>query len=137
MKIFLILAYLFFSITYYLVLKFVANDKKNNAYSMNIYSMTAYAIAGLIIGGTYFIHNPFFYEHSLWFAFGAGFLAVLGNLPYLMCLPKAPGSVVMPLMGMIYPCVAIGGILLFHEPITPKVIVGIVAGAVAIYLFNS
>lgn len=137
MKNFLILAYLFFSIAYYLILKFVANDKNNNAYSMNLYSMTAYGIAGLIIGGTYFIGHEFYYEHSLWFAFIAGFLAAMGNLPYLMCLPKAPGSVVMPLMGMIYPCVAIGGILLFYEPITVKIIIGIMAGTLAIYLFNS
>ena len=122
---------------YMVMLKKYANDSKNHPMSLTLYNIFAYSISGIILGGTYFIGNTWSFDPIVWYAFFGGVFANLGSYPYMMAMPKAPGSVIQPLLGMTYPLIAIGGLCLFHEPITIKVVLGILSGVIAIYLFNS
>ena len=122
---------------YMIVLKNYANDDKNNPYCMGIYNGFAYGIAGVLLGATYLIGNPWHFECSMLYAMAGGFFAGLGGIPYIKALPLAPGSMIQPLLGMTYPLIALGGLFIFREQITAKVIIGIACGVVAIYLFNS
>ncbi len=119
------------------ILKAYVNDSKNHPLSVSLYNMLAYGVSGILLGASYFINNTWTYDATVWYAFVGGIFAALGGYPYIFAMPKAPGSVIQPLLGMVYPLIAIGGLFLFHEPVTWKVVCGIASGAVAIYLFNS
>ena len=122
---------------YMLILKNYANDSKNHPLTMSLYNGFAYGISGILLGATYFIGNSWTFDPVAIYAFIGGIFASVGGLPYIIAMPKTPGSVLQPLIGMTYPLIAIGGLFLFHEPITMKVICGISFGFIAIYLFNS
>ena len=119
------------------LLKAYVNDTKNHPLSISLYNGLAYTVSGIILGATYFIGNTWNYDPAVWYAFVGGIFAALGGYPYILAMPKAPGSVIQPLIGMTYPLIALGGLFLFQEPMTLKVICGIACGAIAIYLFNS
>ena len=122
---------------YMIILKNYANDTENNhPLTLSIYNGFAYGITGILLGLTYFISNTWTYDPIVWYAFVGGIFANVGGLPYILAMPKVQGSVLQPLIGMTYPLIAIGGLFLFHEPVTTKVICGIACGFIAIYLFS-
>ena len=102
---------------------------------MSLYQLWAYAIFGVLMGATYFIDHPWVYSPNLWLAMVGGFFAVVGGVPYIMSMSKAPGSVIQPLMGMVYPLIAISGLIFLGEPITAKTVCGIICAAVSLFFF--
>lgn len=64
----------------------------------------------------------------------AGLLCGLGGITYFKALPLAPGGLIMPLMGLFIPVAALGCILLFHEHLGVREVIGLLCGVASIVL---
>ncbi|MBI3987644.1 MAG: EamA family transporter [Lentisphaerae bacterium] len=64
----------------------------------------------------------------------AGGLCGLGGITYFKALPLAPGGLIMPLMGLFIPVAALGCILLFHERLGVREVIGLLCGVASIVL---
>jgi bacterial/archaeal transporter family protein len=66
----------------------------------------------------------------------AGVLCAVGAVAFFRAIPKAPGSLLMPLVGL-YPVVAaLGCIVFFKEPVSLRVVLGILCAAAAAFLLG-
>jgi bacterial/archaeal transporter family protein len=66
----------------------------------------------------------------------SGILCAVGAVAFFKALPVAPGSVLMPLVGL-YPVVAaIGCLVVFREAISPRLVAGIVCASLAMVLLG-
>jgi drug/metabolite transporter (DMT)-like permease len=66
----------------------------------------------------------------------AGTLCALGAITFFKALPMAPGSLLMPLVGLYTFVSAIGCLFLFHEPISLRVVAGMLCAAGAVVLLG-
>lgn len=66
----------------------------------------------------------------------AGVLCAVGAITFFRALPMAPGSLVIPLVGLYTSLSAVGCLFLFHEPISLRVVVGIVCAGAAAFLLG-
>lgn len=66
----------------------------------------------------------------------AGVLCAVGAIAFFKALPLAPGSVLMPLVGLYTSAAAIGCLFLFHEPISLRVVAGMLCAAAAVVLLG-
>jgi drug/metabolite transporter (DMT)-like permease len=71
-----------------------------------------------------------------WWSILAGVLCGLGAVTFFVGLPKAPGSVYIPLIGLYVVVAAIGCLVFFKEPISARVIVGMICAVAAIVLLG-
>ena len=58
----------------------------------------------------------------------------MGAITFFKALPQAPGSVFLPLVGLYTVISAVGCLFLFKEPVTARVLAGILSAAVAVVL---
>lgn len=61
----------------------------------------------------------------------AGALCAVGAITFFKALPSAPGSLLMPLISLYTVVAAVACLFLFKEPVTPRLIVGILCAAAA------
>jgi len=66
----------------------------------------------------------------------SGMLCGLGAIAYFKALPLAPGSLLIPIVGLFVIVSAIGSLIFFHEPLTWRVSLGIIFAALAIVLLS-
>ena len=66
----------------------------------------------------------------------AGLLCGLGAITFFAALPKASGSVLIPLAGLYIPLAAVGCLLLLREPVSLRVVLGIACGGAAVLLLG-
>jgi drug/metabolite transporter (DMT)-like permease len=66
----------------------------------------------------------------------AGVLCAIGAITFFKAIPMAPGSLLMPLVGLSTFVSAIGCLFFFHEPISPRVILGILCAGAAVVLLG-
>lgn len=127
---------LLLNLAYFVILKFFANNENNNPIIMSIYCFLCYCLVGLIGGAVYYFHyQPVFVPLKL-LAMLNGFMVVFGNMLLIKCYKKAPGVIVNGLLGLNFTIIAVGGIILFHEPINLKIIIGIISAGLALLFFN-
>jgi drug/metabolite transporter (DMT)-like permease len=66
----------------------------------------------------------------------AGVLCGIGAITFFKALPVAPGSVLMPLIGLYVLVSAVGCLVFLHEPLTLRVIAGIGCATAAVILLS-
>lgn len=66
----------------------------------------------------------------------AGVLCGVGAITFFKAIPLAPGSLLMPIVGLFVLVSAVGCLIVFREPVTLRVIAGIFFAAVAIVLLS-
>jgi len=66
----------------------------------------------------------------------AGVLCGIGAITFFKALPLAPGSVLMPLIGLYVLIAAMGCLFFLHEPMTLRVIAGIGCATAAVMLLG-
>jgi bacterial/archaeal transporter family protein len=66
----------------------------------------------------------------------AGVLCAVGAITFFKAVPMAPGSLLMPLVGLYTLVSAIGCLFLFHEPISLRVVTGILCAGMAVVLLG-
>lgn len=66
----------------------------------------------------------------------AGILCGVGAIAFFKALPLAPGSVLMPLIGLYVLVSAIGCLFILHEPLTLRVVAGIGCATAAVMLLG-
>ena len=66
----------------------------------------------------------------------AGILCGVGAVAFFKALPLAPGSVLMPLIGLYVLVAAIGCLVFLHEPLTLRVVGGMVCATAAVMLLG-
>jgi transporter family protein len=67
---------------------------------------------------------------------GAGVLCAVGAITFFKAIPMAPGSLLMPLVGLYTLVSAIGCLFLFHEPLSLRVMAGILCATAAVVLLG-
>lgn len=72
---------------------------------------------------------------SMW-PLAAGLLCGVGAVAFFKAVPMAKGSVLMPLVGLYVLVSALGCIFALHEPVTPRIIVGIICATAAAVLLG-
>ena len=66
----------------------------------------------------------------------AGVLCAVGAIAFFKAIPMAPGSLLIPLVGLYTLVSAIGCLFLFQEPISLRVVVGILCAGTAVVLLG-
>jgi transporter family protein len=81
--------------------------------------------------------NPmkWFDRVSLW-PLGCGVLCGIGAVTFFKAIPLAPGSLLMPIVGLYVLASAIGCLIFFREPVTMRDVLGIVLATAAILLLS-
>jgi transporter family protein len=80
--------------------------------------------------------NESFFKSASFLALGAGIMCGLGAVTFFKALPLAPGSILMPLIGLYVLVAAIGCLIIFKETVSLRVISGIVLAVIAIMLLG-
>jgi len=70
------------------------------------------------------------------FALGAGVLCGLGAITFFKAIPLVPGSILMPLTGLYVLIAALGCLIILKEPVSLRVIVGIIFAVTAVILLG-
>ncbi len=66
----------------------------------------------------------------------AGILCGLGAITFFKAIPLAPGSLLMPIVGLYVLISTVGCLVCFHEPVSLRVVLGIVFATAAIILLS-
>ena len=105
-------------------------------------SMLMFVIGYGIIVGAYCLLNFTDVEGSAmlkpaaFLALGAGVLCGLGAVTFFKALPLAPGSVLMPLIGLSVLVAAAGCLVILKEPISLRIVSGIILAVISIMLLG-
>lgn len=91
----------------------------------------AYSVLSLYSAGIASIMKP-----AAFTAFGAGVVCGLGAVTFFKALPLAPGSVLMPLVGLYVLVAAVGCLIIFREPVSFRVVSGIILAVISIMLLG-
>lgn len=67
---------------------------------------------------------------------GAGLLCGVGAIAFFKAVPQAKGSVMMPLVGLYVLVSAVGCMIALHEPVTVRVVAGILCATAAVVLLG-
>jgi drug/metabolite transporter (DMT)-like permease len=66
----------------------------------------------------------------------AGVLCAIGAIAFFKAIPMAPGSLLMPLVGLYTFVSAVGCLVLFQEPVSLRVVAGMVCALAAVVLLG-
>lgn len=120
---------------YTILLKKVASDLNANT------SMFLFVLSYSLVVGLYAILQPGLTCRSLtqkaaFWPLAAGILCAVGGITFFKALPLAQGSALLPLVGLYVVISAIGCIVFFKEPVTIRLIAGMVSAGIAIVLLS-
>jgi drug/metabolite transporter (DMT)-like permease len=94
----------------------------------------------LLVGG-FCLMNLFgqkvkFLELSAIWPLACGVLCGIGAITFFKAIPLAPGSLLMPIVGLFVLVSSLGCLIFFKEPITLRVVMGIILATAAIILLS-
>lgn len=69
-------------------------------------------------------------------ALAAGVLCGFGAVTFFKAIPTAPGSILMPLVGLYVLVAAIGCLFVMKEPVSPRILLGIFFAVISIMLLG-
>jgi uncharacterized membrane protein len=69
-------------------------------------------------------------------AFGAGILCGIGAITFFRAIPLVSGSILMPLIGLYVLVAALGCLVFLKEPVSIRIITGIIFAVAAIMLLG-
>jgi len=81
------------------------------------------------------IKSRFLHPSAAW-PMLAGILCGVGAIAFFKALPLAPGSVLMPMVGLYVLVSAVGCLLFLHDPLTWRVLAGIGCATAAVMLLG-
>jgi bacterial/archaeal transporter family protein len=73
---------------------------------------------------------------AAWWPLISGIVCGLGAITFFKAIPLAPGSVLMPLVGLFVLVSAVGCLVFLHEPLTWRVVLGIGCATAAVMLLG-
>lgn len=76
------------------------------------------------------------FEHGWFWALVAGAIGGLGAITFFRALPLKAGSVILPLSGLWVIVTAVGCLVFLKEPISPRLIAGLVCAGAAVFLLG-
>jgi len=120
----------------YSILLKVAGNHLSPTISMFLF-VFGYAV---LVGGYCFFSpdmkvNAVFQKPAL-IALLAGVLCGVGGIAFFKAVPRVPGSILFPLVGLYALVSAVASLLIFKEPFTLKLMLGIVCATAAIILLS-
>lgn len=77
-----------------------------------------------------------FQKPAMW-SLGAGILCGVGAIAFFKVIPRVPGSILLPLIGLYTLVSAVGCLLIFREPLTVRIALGIVCATAAVALLST
>lgn len=104
-------------------------------------SMLIFVVGYTLVTATYcFLNFPTVSESiskpAVLLALSSGILCGLGAVAFFKALPIAPGSILMPLVGLYVLVAATGCLIILKEPVSLRVISGIVLAVISIMLLG-
>lgn len=106
-------------------------------------SMFLFVLSYAIIVGAYCLLQAHLtpqavFQKAAWGSLIAGILCGLGAITYFkaIAVPNAPGSVLLPLVGLATLVSAIGCLIILKEPVSARVILGMLFAGIAIVLLS-
>lgn len=104
-------------------------------------SMFLFVCGYAVLVGAYCFLSPDMKMHAVFqkqglVALVAGALCGVGGIAFFKAVPRVPGSVLFPLVGLYALVSAVGSLLIFKEPMTLKLMLGIVCATAAIMLLS-
>jgi len=96
----------------------------------------AVMVAGYCVASDPGLLKGHFMQLAAFWPLLSGILCGIGAIAFFRALPLAPGSVLMPLIGLYVLIAAVGCLFFLHEPLTWRVVAGIVRATTAVMLLG-
>ena len=120
---------------YNIVLKLISNTISWQ-WSMLLFVVGYVMVMGIYCCLNFSVMNENILKSAGFLALGSGILCGLGSVAFFKALPLVSGSILIPIVGLYILVAAIGCITILNEPVSFRVLTGIVLAVISIMLLG-